>query len=122
MAGKLGKFQMVGFQYWKGLSTNNHLGQVFQLAPQKATNLMVQLLAFHRGKTLDTLMNTFPIKEFDDDSEYTWEVIGSSRRNIPLIEARDENGNVVTAESGMIGAGTAPFYLVFPEDWSRQAV
>ena len=78
---------------------------------------MVQLLAFHRGKTLDTLMNTFPIKEFDDDSEYTWEVIGSSRRNIPLIEARDENGNVVTANSGMIGAGTAPFYLVFPEDW-----
>lgn len=101
------------------LTLNNHLGQIFQLAPQKATNLMVQLLAFHRGKTLDTLMNTFPIKEFDDDSEYTWEVIGSSRRNIPLIEARDENGNVVTAESGMIGAGTAPFYLVFPEDWSR---
>jgi hypothetical protein len=33
------------------------------------------------------------------------------------LEARDENGIVVTAESGMIGAGTAPFYLVFPEDW-----
>lgn len=45
-------------------------------------------------------------------------VIGSSRRNIPLVEARDENGNVVTAESGMVGAGYAPFYLVFPEDWS----
>ena len=117
MAGKLGKFQMVGFQHWKGLTTNNHLGQIFQLAPQKATNVMVQLLAFHRGKTLDTLMNKFPIKEFNDDSEYTWEVIGSSRRNIPLIEARDENGNVVTADSGMIGAGVAPFYLVFPEDW-----
>lgn len=117
MAGKLGKFQMVGFQHWKGLTLNNHLGQIFQLAPQKATNVMVQLLAFHIGKTLDTLMNKFPIKEFDDDSEYTWEVIGSSRRNIPLIEARDENGNVVTADSGMIGAGVAPFYLVFPEDW-----
>ena len=49
-------------------------------------------------------------------------VIGSSRRNIPLVEARDENGDVVTAESGMIGAGTAPFVLVFNEDWSKQAV
>ena len=117
MAGKLGKFQMVGFQHWKGLTKENHLGSIFQLAPQKATNLMVQLLAFYRGKTLDTFLNQFPTKEFEDDSEYYWDVIGSSRRNIPLVEARDENGNVVTSESANVGAGTAPFYLVFPEDW-----
>ena len=117
MAGKLGKFQMVGFQSWKGLTKENHLGSIFQTAPQKATNLMVQLLAFYRGKTLDTFLNQFPIKEFDDDSDYYWDVIGSSRRNIPLVEARDENGAVVTAESSMVGAGTAPFTLVFGEDW-----
>lgn len=104
------------------LTKENHLGSIFQLAPQKATNLMVQLLAYYRGKTLDTFLNQFPVKEFEDDSEYTWEVIGSSRRNIPLIEARNENGAVVTASSGMVGAGTAPFYLVFPEDWSKWAV
>lgn len=117
MAGQLGKFQMVGFQHWKGLTKDNHLGQIFQKAPQKATNLMVQLLAFHRGKTLDTFLNQFPVREFENDEEYYWDIIGTSRRNIPLLEARDENGVVVTAESGMIGAGTAPFYLVFPEDW-----
>ena len=104
------------------LTKENHLGSIFQTAPQKATNLMVQLLAFYRGKTLDTFLNQFPVKEFDDDSDYYWDVIGSSRRNIPLVEARDENGDVVTAESGMIGAGTAPFTLVFSEDWSKQAV
>jgi hypothetical protein len=117
MAGKLGKFQMVGFQHWKGLTKENHLGSIFQLAPQKATNLMVQLLAYYRGKTLDTFLNQFPTREFEDDSEYYWDVIGSSRRNIPLLEARDENGTPVDANSGMIGVGTAPFYLVFPEDW-----
>ena len=42
-------------------------------------------------------------------------VIGSSKKNVPLIEARDENGNVVTAESPNVGVVTAPFYLVFPE-------
>ena len=99
------------------LTKDNHLGQIFQLAPQKATNLMVQLLAFYRGKTLETFLNRFPTKEFADDNEYYWDVIGSSRRNIPLVEARDENGTVVTDTSGMIGVGTAPFYLVFPEDW-----
>lgn len=99
------------------LTKENHLGSAFLTAPQKATNLMVQLLAYQRGKTLDTFLNQFPVREFEDDSEYTWDVIGSSRRNIPLVEARDENGTVVTPESGMIGVGTAPFYLVFAEDW-----
>lgn len=99
------------------LTKENHLGSIFQLAPQKATNLMVQLLAYHRGKTLDTFLNQFPTKEFEDDNEFYWDVIGSSRRNIPLIEARDENGIVVSINSGMVGAGTVPFYLVFPEDW-----
>ena len=79
-------------------------------------------MAFYRGKTLETFLNQFPVKEFADDSEYYWDVIGSSRRNVPLVEARDENGTVVAAESGNVGIGTAPFYLVFPEDWSnRQA-
>lgn len=78
---------------------------------------MVQLLAYQRGKTLDTLLNQFPTREFESDEEYTWDVVGSSRRNIPLVEARDENGQTVTSDSGMVGAGTAPFYLVFGEDW-----
>lgn len=103
------------------ITKDNHLGAIFQLAPQKATNLMVQLLAYHRGKTLDTFLSQFPQREFEDDNEYYWDVIGSSRRNIPLVEARDENGEVITsedaAEGKMVGTGTAPFYLVFGEDW-----
>jgi hypothetical protein len=113
----LGKFQTREFSYWKGLTKDNHLGAIFQRAPQKATNLMVQLLAYQRGKTLDTLLNQFPTREFENDEEYTWDVVGSSRRNIPLLEARNENGQVVTDDGSMVGAGTAPFYLVFPEDW-----
>lgn len=113
----LGKFQTREFSYWKGLTLDNHLGAIFQRAPQKASNLMVQLLAYQRGKTLDTLLSQFPTKEFENDEEYTWDVVGSSRRNIPLIEARDENGVVVEDNGHMVGAGTAPFYLVFGEDW-----
>ena len=113
----LGKFQTREFSYWKGLTKDNHLGAIFQRAPQKATNLMVQLLAYQRGKTLDTLLNQFPTREFENDEEYTWDVVGSSRRNIPLLEARDEDGTPVEDNGKMIGAGTAPFYLVFPEDW-----
>lgn len=113
----LGKFQTMEFSSWKGLTKDNHLGAIFRAAPQKASNLMVQLLAQKRGRTLDTLLSQFPTREFDTADEYTWDVIGSTRQNIPLIEARDENGTVVTANSGNVGAGTAPFYLVFGKDW-----
>lgn len=113
----LGKFQTMEFSSWKGLTKDNHLGAIFRAAPQKASNLMVQLLAQKRGRTLDTLLSQFPTREFDTADEYTWDVIGSTRQNIPLIEARDENGEVVTSISGNVGAGTAPFYLVFGKDW-----
>lgn len=113
----LGKFQTMEFSSWKGLTKDNHLGAIFRAAPQKASNLMVQLLAQKRGRTLDTLLSQFPTKQFDTADEYTWDVIGSTRQNIPLIEARDENGSVVTASSGNVGAGTAPFQLVFGKDW-----
>ena len=114
---KLGKFQMQGFSHWKGLTLENHLGAIFQTAPQKASNLMVKLLAYYRGKTLETFLSKFPTKEFEDDTEYYWDIIGSTQRNIPLTEARDEDGTVITAASANVGAGTAPFYLVFGEDW-----
>lgn len=115
MAGKLNKFQVVGFQHWKGLTKENHLGSIYQAAPQKATNLMVQLLATRRGKTLDTFLSKLPKKEFDTADEYTWEVIGDNRRNIAIKACRNASGSATT--TGNIGVGGEPFYLVFAEDW-----
>lgn len=118
MAGKLGRFQKQTFNHWMGTTKLNHLGGIFQLQPQKATNLMVQLLAWYKGKTLDTFLSQFPVKEFDSDDEYTWDVIGSSRRNIPLVEARDIDGNIITSATATnVGVNGEPFYLVFAENW-----
>lgn len=116
MAGKLGKFQMQGFQYWKGISKENHISAAYLSQPQKATDLMVQMLAFQRGKSLETFLSKFPVKEFETDDDFYWDIISSSRRNIPLVEARTEDGQTITTEM-MAGAGFAPFYLVFGEDW-----
>lgn len=115
MATQLSKYQMKNFQGWKGLTKDNHLGKIYALEPQKATNLWVRLLANNYGRTLNTYLQKFPKKGFQDDTEYYWNIIGSSRRNLPIIEARDAEGNVIS--SGMAGAGTQPFYVVFAEDW-----
>lgn len=77
---------------------------------------MVQLLASYKGKTLDTFLSQFPVKEFDTADEYTWDVVGSHRRNIALVEARTASGTVVIS-TDTVGAGVEPFYLVFSEDW-----
>lgn len=115
----LGKFQTLEFTTWKGLTKDAHLGSLLQRSrdPNKASSTMVQLLAAQGRAGLEFLLDGLPTKNFDDDSEYYWEVIGSSRKNVPLVEARDENGTVVTEESGMVGAYAQPFYLVFAEDW-----
>ena len=115
MAQTLNKFQMLNFTSWKGLTKDNHLGAIFQKSPQKATNLMVQMLSTQYGKSLETYLSKFKKKEFETDDEYTWDVIGSSRRNIPLIEARTESGSVIS--SGVAGANGAPFFVLYAEDW-----
>ena len=99
------------------LTKANHLGSIFQIAPQKATNVMVQLLASYKGKTLDTFLSQFPVKEFETADEYTWDVVGSHRRNISLVEARKADGTTVESADTGVGKGATPFYLVFSEDW-----
>lgn len=112
---KLNKFQMVPFSHWKGVSKENHLGSAFLLAPQKASNMVIQLLAYHRGKSLDTMLSQFPVKEFESDADYTWDVVASSRRNIPLLEVRSISGGAPSEAT--VGANGESFYLVFAEDW-----
>ena len=100
------------------LTTSNHLASVFRAHPQKASELMIQLMAFERGKNLETFLAQFPSKEFETEDEYYWDVVSTNRRNIPLVEARTEDGTVIDSTFvGNVGAHTAPFYLVFGEDW-----
>ena len=113
---RLGSFQITpAFSTWKGTTRENHLGSLFYSQPQKASDIMIQLLATCQGKSLESFLSKFPTKEFDTDDEYFWTIIGNNRRNVALKEARDESGNVIS--TGMAGVGFAPFYVVFPEDW-----
>lgn len=76
---------------------------------------MVRLLEHNYGKNLETYLSRFPVKYFEEDEDITWRLIGSSRKNVPLVEARDISGNIIT--TGMAGVNTEPFYLAFQEDY-----
>ena len=79
------------------LTKDNQLASIYQRAPQLVSEFMVQLLALNRGKSLESELAKYPTKQFDTDDEFSWQIIGSSRRNIPLVEARKIDGNPVEA-------------------------
>ena len=112
----IGKYVMREAKTLNGLVSDNALASVFQAAPQKASNLMIKLLYANRGMSLERNLMRFPVKYFDTDNDYTWELIGSSRRNIALVEAR-YNGAVVTATDFNVGIGGSTIELVFPENY-----
>ena len=120
MPGQLNNSQMVGVTAWRGTVTkDNHLYNIFRMNPQMASDIMTVLISSMHLPTLDTyLTNEVPVKEFEDDTRIFWDVITSSKRNIPLVEARRCDGaKVEPSDVDNVGVGFEPFYLVFPTDW-----
>lgn len=81
---------------------------------QKVSDFMVRVLERNwRGSTESFISRN--TKYFADDEEYYWDIYGSARRNISLVEARKIDGTLITAASGMIGANRERFKLIFDE-------
>ena len=120
MPGRINSKQLVGVTAWKGtVTSDNHLYGLFRTNPQMASDVMTVLMSSMHLPTLDTyLSREVPVREYEDDSELFWDVVTSSRRNIPLVEARRANGDVVKElDAENVGKGFEPFYLVFATDW-----
>jgi len=123
MARQLGKYEKLEFKEWSGIAKDsiikNQLRDVLRTNPQWATKEMIQLMAANGGPyMLESFLSGFGTKEFENDDFFYWQIIADSIKNVPLVEARDENGNPIDVNSNkMVGAGTAPFYLVFGTQW-----
>lgn len=119
MSGRINPTQMTGVTTWKGSVTKeNHIYGLFRSEPQKASKVMVNLLANERLPSLDTyLSKEVPVKEYDDDSRLYWDVVMNKKRNVPLVECRRADGSVVSAANeGNVGVAYEPFYLIFDDD------
>jgi len=114
---QLGRFQVTDAKAFAGMiNPENTLGAIWKASPQKINDAMIKLLAIHRGKSLENMLNMFETKYVENDNEFYWELIGSSRRNIPLFEARYKGATVTSGDSN-IGEGGTTFELAFPEQW-----
>lgn len=115
MATQLSPLQFTQAKSWMGMTTDNYLGAIFEQAPQKASDVIGQIQQVNFGNNIESLLKQFPIKEFDDDRAYTWELASQAVNNIPLTEARI-NGSAVTA-GDRPGKNHTEFELVFPKKW-----
>ncbi len=114
---KLSQFQMTDAKSWSGLTTKNHIGAIWSAAPQKASNIMTMVHQSNFGMDLDTYLNQFGVKVLDNEDDFVWELIGTSKKNIPLVEARlTRNGSAIAA-TDKPGVGASRFFLVFEEQW-----
>lgn len=112
---KISPFQMTEAQAWTGLTTKNHLGAIYQSNPQVASKLMTRIHQTNFGLDLDSYLEQFSPLTLDSDDDFTWELIGSAKKNVPLVEARI-GGTAITAASEA-GKNFTEFELVFPEQW-----
>lgn len=112
---QISHLQIVDAKSWKGLTTENHLGAIWNEEPQKASELISKIQQRNYGMDIKTFLKKYPTKKFAKDTDYTWDLESKGVDNIALVEARID-GTAVTA-ADQAGINFSEFELVFPKDW-----
>lgn len=101
---------------WSGFTDKNYFGNVFGSRPQLLTPIFTKILSQSGYQNLDTYLSQFPTIKKETTDDFYWNLIGTSTRNIPLVEARYK-GDVVKADDENVGANWSEFELVFGEKY-----
>jgi hypothetical protein len=112
---RLSPLQMTDATTWKGLTTENHLGAIWQQEPQKVSDMIMKIQQNYFGNNIDTVLAQFGTLEFDSDVDYTWELCSQGLDNVELVEARINGVAVTPADEP--GRNHTTFELVFPKNW-----
>jgi hypothetical protein len=101
---------------WSGLTTENHLGAMYNMYPELVSNLVDRIYDVNLGLDIDRFMDKFPVHYISDDVEFEWFLQGSDLKNIPLISVTD-SGLTALAKPGV---GFSRFYVLVPERYFEE--
>ena len=100
-----------------GLVTKAHLGYQFGIEPQAASKVATMIHQANFGTTVSSYLDRFDALYLDSDDDFTWDIITSGKKNIPLVKASlTANGSAIGA-SDKTGKNFSEFYLTFGEKW-----
>jgi len=109
------KLQITTPQDWAGLTTENHLGYLYNQQPQLVSDIIEMLYKVNLGgEDIVSFLNKFPKMYVDDDVPYRWMLQGSDEKNIPILDYWDSTG---ASKPSKPGIGRSIFYMEFPEKW-----
>ena len=116
---QLNKYQMrPAFGWGPGVTQRKHVAEIFAKQPIMLNDVVVRAFTANNGYLFSTFLKEHTqVREFDSDEEYTWKLVGSTYKNIPLIEARKDDGSVVGAADTGVGRAGSLIQLVFPEPY-----
>lgn len=99
-----------------GVTTKQHIAEIYGKQPAKLNNVMVRAFTANNGPQFSTFLRKHTqVRTFDTPDEYTWKLVGSFYKNIPLIECRRADGSIVNKDMNNVGQGGELLQLVFPE-------
>jgi hypothetical protein len=112
---QISHLQVTDAKSWKGFTTENHLGAIWNEEPQKASELITKIQQRNFGMDIKGFLSKYPKKLFKNDNDYTWDIESVGVDNIALVQARID-GTAITA-ADQVGISNSEFELVFPKDW-----
>lgn len=105
-----------GYGWGPGVTQRKHVAEIGAKNPIMMNEVVVRAFTANYGYQFSNLLKEHTsVREFESDDEYTWKLITSSYKNIPLLEARNEDGNIVRDTDTNVGQNGALIQLVFPE-------
>lgn len=112
---RISPLQMTDATTWKGLTTENHVGAIWQQAPQKVSDMIMNVQQNYFGNNIDSVLAQFPTLEFEDDRDFTWDLQSQGLDNVELVECRIDGAAITAADQP--GRNFTTFELVFPKNW-----
>lgn len=119
MANKLNAFQMYEPKYFSGQVSDTFFSSLWQRKPQMASNIIRQVLSRNTNSYASYLSKFSTLKIEDHEEEFSWKMIASTYRNIPLVEAR-VGGSTITSATTNVGILGTQYTLVFGERWFNE--
>ena len=111
---RISPFQLYESEDISGLVTKSHLGYRFGIEPQQASKVATMIHQANLGATVNAYLNQFPVKTFETDDDFTWDITTNGKKNVPLVKAEISIGTAVTP-TDKAGLNYAEFYLYFQE-------